>query len=100
MQLLLVAQQAEALTGTSGWAGAGLLGLVLSWVFLVHLPAKDKQLRDMLTDSRLDMAQARADFRAALDRVTEHCEQELKIMTDSVHGAVNKLRELVTAKTG
>lgn len=32
----------------AGWAGAGLLGMVLSWLLLIHLPAKDKQIRQSI----------------------------------------------------
>lgn len=32
----------------SGWVGTGLLGSVLAWLLWVHLPAKDKQVSDML----------------------------------------------------
>ena len=40
--------QVESLSGSSGWVGAGLLGLVLSWLLLKHLPEKDQQLRALL----------------------------------------------------
>lgn len=48
----IVAAQTESLSGGAGWVGAGLLGLVLSWLLLVHLPAKDKLLRDKDTELR------------------------------------------------
>src|SRR5689334_4997153 len=35
----------DSLSGGAGWFGAGLLGLVLGWLLLVHLPSKDKQLK-------------------------------------------------------
>ncbi len=49
----LTFSQADTLTGGAipggaGWVGAGLLGLVLSWLLLVHLPAKDKQITEMV----------------------------------------------------
>lgn len=34
--------------GLGGWVGASLLGGVLSWLMWVHLPAKDKQLSQLL----------------------------------------------------
>lgn len=34
--------------GGSGWVGAGLLGAVLAWLLLFHLPSKDKQLRELM----------------------------------------------------
>lgn len=36
------------IVGGSGWVGAGLLGLLLGWLLMVHLPNKDKQLKDMI----------------------------------------------------
>ena len=34
------------LGGATGWIGAGLLGLVLGWLLLKYLPAKDQQLKE------------------------------------------------------
>lgn len=31
-----------------GWAGAGLLGCVLAWLLFLHLPNKDKQLKEFI----------------------------------------------------
>lgn len=51
--MLLFAQTgAEAIAGSAGWAGAGLLGLMLAWLLLVHLPAQTKQFRDFWTEAR------------------------------------------------
>lgn len=49
---LLLAQTTppNGLAGDSGWLGAGLLGLVLAWLLWVHLPAKDKQIRELIAD--------------------------------------------------
>jgi PAS domain S-box-containing protein len=47
--LLLLFSQAnptDSLSGNGGWVGAGLLGLVLAWLLLRHLPEKDRQLSD------------------------------------------------------
>lgn len=40
--------QTDAISGGAGWVGAGLLGAVLSWLLLIHLPARDK--RDKMKD--------------------------------------------------
>lgn len=37
----------DPLSGGAGWVGAGLLGLVLAWLMLKHLPDKDKQLKEL-----------------------------------------------------
>lgn len=38
----------DASAVASGWVGAGLLGLVLSWIFFKHLPAKDDQIERLI----------------------------------------------------
>ena len=40
--------QTDSLSGGAGWAGAGLLGLVLFWLLFKHLPAKDAQLKEFV----------------------------------------------------
>ncbi len=48
MLILFGVDDLTALSGGSGWLGAGLLGLVLSWLLLIHLPKKDLQLEVLL----------------------------------------------------
>lgn len=38
----------DALAGNAGWVGTGLLGAVLSWLLLKHLPGKDAQLERLI----------------------------------------------------
>jgi gas vesicle protein len=38
----------DAIAGSAGWTSAGLAGLVLAWLLLKYLPAKDEQLRQLL----------------------------------------------------
>lgn len=73
----------EGLAGNAGWAGAGLLGLVLVWLFFFHLPAKDKQVKE-LTDQLIAMTEKNAALinsiadkhKAALDVVVTHCKED------------------------
>jgi hypothetical protein len=76
-----------ALGGSSGWLGAGLLGLVLAWLLLRHLPAKDQQLSDWMArrDSTMsemvahhDMVAAdqRKDFKEALGSILAQHDRE------------------------
>lgn len=44
--LLPLAQAVIDPNGSAGWAGAGLLGLVLGWLLLKHLPEKDRQAKE------------------------------------------------------
>ena len=46
-----------------GWGGFGLTGLLLSWILLISIPAKDKQMRVMIE---------RQDAEREKDRVARH----------------------------
>lgn len=99
--------------GWSGWAGAGLLGLVLCWLLLKHLPDKDKQIeeRDKTHQSNLlsqsqrhDMAllaqsdrhekaikEAREAYEKDLQLIVDHCKAEMAMMTESVGRQMGEL---------
>lgn len=62
MDWLIIAQAADPVTGASGWAGAGLLGLVLAALIFYILPAKDRQLKEMIEAFNGEMAKGRADY--------------------------------------
>lgn len=90
--------QTDALAGSAGWVGTGLLGAVLSWMFFVHLPAKDKQLKekdqihestvlrateshkgvvkDLQTEFRAALKEVADAHKSALGLVIEHCRSE------------------------
>lgn len=46
--LYLLVSQTDPLSGGAGWVGAGLLGLVLFWLLVIHLPSKDKQIKELI----------------------------------------------------
>lgn len=46
---IALAQATDPISDGAGWIGAGLLGAVLSWLLLKHLPDKDRQMREMMT---------------------------------------------------
>lgn len=93
----LLLAQVDALSGGAGWAGAGILGLVLAWLLLRHLPAKDAQLKELLAthqaamnakDQAHEMAvkeivavfvanekERRAEFKDSLNQILAHCER-------------------------
>lgn len=43
----LLAQAVDP-SGVAGWSSFGIAGLVLAWLLLKHLPAKDVQLKELL----------------------------------------------------
>ena len=70
----------DSLSG-SGWVGAGLLGSVLGWVFFFHLPAKDKQLKDIL-DARDVTANSVAEKHAlAVESLTSAHNAAVQVLT-------------------
>ena len=80
---MLLLAQTDPISGGGGWLGAGLLGLVLSWLCLVHLPTKDRREdeKDKRNQERMDKKDAQLtemmrEFRAALDAVIVHCNAE------------------------
>lgn len=53
----LIGQDPAPLTGpAAAWTGAGLLGGVLAWLMFAHLPAKDKQVADLIRSHNEQMA--------------------------------------------
>lgn len=87
MWIALFAQDPNAV-GITGWVAAvssvGLLGPVLYWLTMIHLPAKDKQMRELLDlagqdrerdrVSRHDMASS---FQTLLARMQEQHDADL-----------------------
>ena len=73
--------QAEPLSGGAGWLGAGLLGAVLSWLLLVHLPSKDKQLKDLLESKDKQLAEHlrlnNEEHSKQINAVVLHCKEEM-----------------------
>ena len=100
----------DPLSGGAGWFGAGLLGLVLAWLLLRHLPAKDAQIEKLIKDKDThvqaivtavgtqlsDLADrygeqqktSRDEYKQALQAVINHCEKE------SINFATAMSREL------
>lgn len=61
--LVLLAQAGpDPISGGAGWVGAGLLGAVMAWLLLVHLPNKDKQLKEFIDSRDKDKQAAREAF--------------------------------------
>lgn len=56
----------------TGWGGAGLLGLVLSWLLLKHLPELDRSRKE----DRESFVKALDDQRKELTRSISECRQE------------------------
>lgn len=75
---------ATDLSGASGWAGAGMLGMVLFWLLYRHIP--------QLTEGYLSNVKGLSDaFKDSLEKVVAHCEAETKSMAASWRSEVDRL---------
>lgn len=106
--LFAVLAQADpsSLVGGAGWAGVGLLGSVLSWLLFIHLPAKDKlvkelveakdaQIKDML-DTRDALVLSLAKIGTDNDRERrQDFKESLKTMVDGFVVEIRELRRVI-----
>ena len=92
---LLIAQvaQTDPISGGAGWVGAGLLGLVLAWLLLKHLPEKDRQVRDLIDSQRAELKETRKEYKEALDVVLAHCEREVLKISDAFRHEVHRVAD-------
>jgi hypothetical protein len=108
--LMMVIGQTDitSLSGGAGWVGAGLLGSVLGWLLIIHLPAKDKQIKEFVDNSnvrmdtviksyREDINQQRGDFAESLTKVISHCDNEAKQLRDNLIREVEvRIKDVIT----
>lgn len=76
--LYLLMSQSDPLSGGAGWVGAGLLGLVLFWLLVIHLPSKDKQIKELI--ERQDKILEAKDLRI-LEIITNFDQRIMSIVT-------------------
>ena len=91
---MLFAQDASLLTGVGGWAGAGLLGLVLGWLLMRHLPAKDQQIKDFIESKDMLVKDMITEFKGALHLVVTHCRDENLLARKEYREQTETLRSL------
>ena len=82
----------DPLSGGSGWVGAGLLGLVLAWLLLKHLPEKDKQYKELIEAHKEEMRATRAEFRDELTTERKLRQEQTQAVLQALH-AVERLSD-------
>jgi hypothetical protein len=65
--LLLAQGDPISAFGAAGWSSFGIAGLVLGWLLIIHLPAKDKQVKE-LNESKDKSLEKKDDTCASLIR--------------------------------
>lgn len=81
------------IAGEAGWVGTGLLGAVLGWLLFWHLPAKDKQITDMIDKNDARLEATRTAYQKSLDSVVAHCEAEVSSITTGILMELKSIRE-------
>ena len=109
----------SAIAGGAGWAGAGLLGLVLGWLMLWHLPAKDRQihlliegkdsiireiitrngetLRSVTEQNNIALDKSRDDFKEWLALISTNHNNNVKAITEAMTRELMSLASVVSA---
>lgn len=72
--LLAEVSAPDIISGSAGWVGTGLLGSVLAWLMFVHLPGKDKMIKEILELGDARLASKDTDLRAALKEKDQQIE--------------------------
>lgn len=98
----LIAQSSngDPLSGGAGWVGAGLLGLVLTWLLLRHLPEKDRQLRDLIDIHLKAEREQREDFREALEKVIERDQARFDNLNMAIKSDLSSLQKIAEVICG
>lgn len=78
MWLLIAQSVADPISGGAGWVGAGLLGAVLSWLLLKHLPEKDRQQKEMNDSHRLHTKERDATYAETIKEINAHHERVIE----------------------
>ena len=88
---VLAQDPSGVLAGHAGWVGAGILGAVLAWLFFIHLPSKDKQLKELLEVADKRMASLIKDKDTQLDAALLHKWQAMQTMSNDHRDMVKAL---------
>lgn len=75
----------------AGWAGAGILTGVLGWLLFVHLPAKDKQVKD----SQDLLRQVYTECQARIDKKSDDYASREAVRDDKFLAALEKLTDQI-----
>ncbi len=101
-----LAANPDPLTGGAGWIGAGLLGAVLSWLLFLHLPAKDKQVKEMFDLQNQDREKEResreklvAALKAAIDGVADKYERQTASEREQFYARNDAVRMAIETQT-
>ena len=85
---LLLLAQGEPISGGAGWVGAGLLGSVLAWLLLVHIPNMDKQIMTLIADCDAHNEKQRKEFIEENREIRAKFDSTLRYVTEQATKAI------------
>lgn len=88
------------LTGASGWTSFGIAGMVLAWLLLVHLPAKDKQIKELIDKHDETEKDQRTAYLAETKEMRGASERSIAVLTDNCKQEMQHLVEMLGKKLG
>lgn len=83
----------DPISGGAGWVGAGLLGLLLGWLLLKHLPDKDKREERKDELHRTHVQSLMVDWKSSLREILAHCDKETLRVTEAMREEFRRLRK-------
>lgn len=76
----LILSDVDPISGGAGWIGAGLLGSVLAWLLLKHLPEKDRQTKELIDG-----------YSETIKTLHTDCAAERRDLSDRFETAIDKI---------
>ncbi len=99
MWAIILLAQTEVGGGAAGWTSFGIAGLVLSWLLLVHLPAKDKQIKDILDNHAALEKEQRTEYKVTLELIIKSNKEQVEGLGNALQEDLKSLQTEITALT-
>jgi intracellular sulfur oxidation DsrE/DsrF family protein len=81
----------DPISGGAGWVGTGLLGLILAWLLLRHLPDKDRIVLELVEKKWEAIRLLTAEYRESLKEMAAFQAKQLEIVVSTFQTAMIKV---------
>lgn len=90
---LAVVASFDPLSGGAGWVGAGLLGGVLAWLLLKHLPDKDKQFNRLVKDCETEKKDIITNYNQTISEISKKFVDQFQTQREDFQKALTFLSD-------
>lgn len=90
--LLLIANEVVPPGALAGWSSFGIAGLILAWLFFVHLPSKDKLFSSFIEKKDEQIDEQRKEFTIALTLRDNQSDAQQKEYTTTLREMMKEFR--------